>query len=76
MNLKIYKHLTRVFFIGQSYFNNYGSQNYLIFQPIYKTIKIFSSLSDTISEWESKELSNEKFTPPFTSNKSFSPKLV
>ena len=46
-------------FIGQSYFNNDGSQLYLIFQPIYKTITTFSCLPDTISEWESKGLSNE-----------------
>ena len=31
-------------FIGQSYFNNDGAQLYLIFQPIYKTISIFSGL--------------------------------
>ena len=35
-------------FIGQSYFNNDGAQLFLIFQPIYKTITIFSGLSDTI----------------------------
>ena len=64
------------FFIGQSYFNNDGSQNYSIFQPIYETITTFSGLTNTISEWESKGLSNEKFTPPYTANKNFSPKLV
>ena len=53
-------------FIGQSYFNNDGAQLYLIFQPIYKNIATFSVLSDIILEWESKGLSNEKFTPPFT----------
>ena len=60
----------------QSYFNNDGSQNYLIFQPIYKTITTFSGLPDTISQWEFKGLSNEKFAPPFTLNRSLSPKLV
>ena len=35
-------------FIGQSYFNNDGAQLFLIFQSIYKTITIFSGLSDTI----------------------------
>ena len=42
-------------FIGQGYFNNYGAQLYLIFQP----------------EWESKGLSNEKFKPPYTASKIF-----
>ena len=32
--------------------------------------------SNTISGWESKGLSNEKFIPPFTLNKSLSPKLL
>ena len=47
-----------------------------MFQPIYKTITTFSGLPDIISEWESKRLSNEKFMPPFTSDKSLSPRLV
>ena len=41
-------------FIGQSYFVNNGSQNFLIFQPIYKTLATFSGLPTTISEWGSK----------------------
>ena len=64
------------FFIDQSYFNNDGSQNYLIFQTIYKTITTFSVLTSTISEWESKGLSNEKFKPTYISNKSLSPKQL
>ena len=40
----------------------------------YKTITTFSGLETTISEWESKRLSNEKVKPPYTSNKSLSPK--
>ena len=63
-------------FIGQTYFNNDGSQNYLIFQPIYKTITAFSGLPDIMPKWKSKGLSNEKFMPSFTSNNSLSPKLV
>ena len=64
------------FFVGQSYFNNDGAQLYLNFQPIYKTITTFSVLSDTISEWESKGLSNEKYKPPYVANKNLSPKLA
>ena len=47
-------------FIGQSYFNKDGAQIHLIFQPIRKTIITFSGLKDTISDWESKGLPNEK----------------
>ena len=36
----------------------------------------FSGLIDTISEWESKRLSNKKFTPPYIANKSVCPKLI
>ena len=35
----------------------------------------FSGLTGTITEWESKVLSNEKFMPPGPSNKSISLKL-
>ena len=62
--------------MGQSYFNHDWSQNYLIFQPIYKTITTSSGLLDTISEWQSKGLFYEKITPPFTTNKSLFPKLI
>ena len=63
-------------FTGQNYSDNDGAQLYLIFQPICKTISTFSGLETTISEWTSKRLSNEGTKPPYTSNKSFSPKLV
>ena len=63
-------------FIGQSYFNNDGVQLYLLFQPIYKTITIFSGLPDTDTGWESKRLSNEKIMPLYITSRSLSPKLV
>ena len=63
-------------FLGQSYFNNHGAQLYLIFQPIHKTISIFSCFPDTISKWESERLPNENFFPTFKTSKSLSPKLV
>ena len=37
---------------------------------------IFSSFPNTIAEWESKTLSNEKINPPYTTNHSLSPKIV
>ena len=37
---------------------------YFVFQPIQKTVTAFSGIPYTISEWESKGLSDEKFTPP------------
>ena len=47
-----------------------------MFQPIYKTITIFSVLTSTVSEWGSKRFLNEKSKTHYTSNKSFSPKLI
>ena len=42
-------------FIGQSYFNTDGTQLYLIFQPIYKTITTFYGLKHTISDGNLKD---------------------
>ena len=59
----------------KSYFINDKAQLNLIFQPIYKTITIFSDLPNIVSEWEFKGLSNEKFRPPSTTNNALSLKL-
>ena len=74
--LKILRTFDLIFFIVQSYFNNDGAQLYLIFQPIYEIITTFSGLKDTISEWESKGLSNEKYTFAYIANVSVFPKLI
>ena len=51
-------------------------QLYVIFEPIYKTITTFFGRKGTISEWESKGLSNGKSRPPYTANNRLSPKLA
>ena len=61
-------------FIGQSYFVNDASQNFLIFKPISNTFARPAGLTETIVAWQSKVLSNEKTRPPTTSNNSLSPK--
>ena len=76
MNLKKLQTFDSSLFIGQSYCNNHGAQLHLIFQPMYKIITSFSGLSGTISERESKRLSNEKIMPPYTTSNCLSPKLV
>ena len=63
-------------FIGQTYFGNDGSQNFSIFQPIYKTLTTLSGLPNTIAEWESKGLSNKKIKSAFAAAHTLSPKLV
>ena len=65
------KNISFKFFIRQSYSNNDGAELFLILlRTIIRTIVLFSSLLDTILEWKSKGLSNEKIEPPFTVNKS------
>ena len=63
------------FFIGKSYFSDDGSQNFLMFQPFYKTSTMPAGLTHTIKEWESTGLSNEKIEPLCTANNNLSPKL-
>ena len=46
------------YFKGKNYFEEDDTQNYLVFQPMYKYFKIISSI-DNISVWKSKGLSNE-----------------
>ena len=63
-------------FIGQSVFGNDGPKYFLKFQSINKTATNFFGLPKTITESESKRLSDENTKPPFSSNYSLSPKLV
>ena len=51
-------------FTGQSYSINDGSQNLSIFLPIFNTLTMPAILADTIVEWKSRGLSNEKIRPP------------
>ena len=48
----------------------------LIFQPIQKTLTTFPGLDNTIAQWGSKGLSNEKINSPYTTNHKLSPKIV
>ena len=61
------------YFIGKSYFGD-GTQNYLVFQPLYRYFKVITN-TDYISSWKSKGLSTESIKPPATSDNSLNPKL-
>ena len=63
-------------FIDQSYFINDASRNVIIFQPIYNIFKRPAGLVDTIVEWQSKGLSNEKIGYPIASNYILFPKRI
>ena len=57
------------YFIGKSYFEEDGAQNYLVFQPIRRYFKIIAN-TKYISSWKSKGLSDETIKPQATSDNS------
>ena len=54
------------YFIGKSHFDEDGTQNYLVFQPIYRYFKLNTTNTLYILSWQSKGLSNENIDPPNT----------
>ena len=62
------------YFIGKSHFNEDGTQNYLVFQPINKYFKVITN-TDYVSSWKSKGLSAETIKPPTTSDNSLTPTI-
>ena len=62
-------------FRGKSHFENDGTQNWLVFQPIHRYFKIASDNPSIILSWKSKGLSDESIEPPTTPNKIINPSL-
>ena len=62
------------YFIGKSHFEEDGTQNYLVFQPINRYFKLIAN-TDYVSSWKSKGLSAESIKPPNTSDNSLTPVL-
>ena len=64
------------YFIGKSHFDEDGTQNYLVFQPIIRYFKVNTvTNTDYILSWKSKGLSAESTKPPTTSDNSLTPGL-
>ena len=63
------------FVSGKSYLNNDRSQNYLIFQLIFKTFTMPTGDTNTNIVWNSKGLSGGSINPLATDNNSLAPKL-
>ena len=63
------------YFRGKSHFGEDGTQNYLIFQPIFRYFKVNTIISVTnyILSWKSKGWSDETIKPPTTSDNSLKP---
>ena len=62
------------YFRDKNHFDEDGTQNYLVFQPVYKYFKTINSIGN-ISGWKSKGLSNESIKTPSTSNNFLNPLL-
>ena len=50
------------YFIGKSHFEEDGTQNYLVFQPLNKYFKVIAN-TDYVSSWKSKGLSAGSIKP-------------
>ena len=71
--LKNLKTFDSSYFIGKNHFEEDGTQNYLVFQPINRYFKIGNS--DYVLSWKSKGLSAESITPPSAPNNFLNPSL-
>ena len=60
------------YFVGRSYFEEDGAQNYLVFQPIYRYFKIITN-TKYISSQQSKGLSEETIKLYATSDNKLTP---
>ena len=65
------------YFIAKSHFEEDGTQNYLVFQLMYRYFIVFSITQclEYVSEWKSKGLSNESIKAISTSDNSLNPTL-
>ena len=61
--LKKQKAFDSCYFRGKNSFKNDGTQNYLVFQPMYIYFEITPN-TNTILSWKSKGLSDETIEPP------------
>ena len=72
--LKKLEKFDAAYFRGKNYLDGDGTQNYLVFQPMYRYFKTFTENNlILISSWESKGVSNEKIGSTKTSNYDHSP---
>ena len=67
-----------IYFRVKSHFEEDGTQNYLVFQPMYRYFKRVSGVGsgNYIYFWKSKGLSYQNITPATTSDYKFNPQLI
>ena len=73
-NLKIFD---SSYFRGKNYFEEYGTQNYLVFQPMYKYLNLIVNVSnvDYIYYWKSKGLLDQRLNSIRASSYSVTPNI-
>ena len=64
-----------IYFRGKILFEDDGTQNCLVFQPIQRYFKLVSANDSNILSWKSKGLPCESIKPPSTPNKMLNPSL-
>ena len=72
-DLKKLKTIDLIYFIGKSHFEEDSTQNYLVFQPMNRYIKLIADNKLYISSWKSIGLSDETIKPPVTSDNTLTP---
>ena len=73
--LKKLKTFYSSYFCVKSHFEDDGTQNWLVFQPVHRYFKTASDNPSIILSWKSKGLSDESIKAPTTSNKFLDPSL-
>ena len=71
-NIKKLQTFDSSYFRGKNYFDEDGTQNYLVFLPISRYFRLIGN-TKYISSWKSKGLSDETITPYATSDNSLTP---
>ena len=62
------------YFIDKSHFEEDGTLNYLVFQPLNIYFKVITN-TNYVSSWKSKGLSDKNITAPITRDYKLNPKL-
>ena len=73
--LKKLQKFDAAYFRGKSHFEEDGTQNYLVFQPVYRYFKRIAGSGNYIYFWKSKGLSDERFDSITASNYKITPEL-
>ena len=75
MNWKKLETFDSSYFRGKIHFEEDGTENFFVFQPICKYFKTASANNDNILSWKSKGLYDQSIKAPTTTNNFLNPSL-